>query len=90
MANEEQLAHLKQGIDYWNAWRQENDSIKIDLREADLRGAALHEANLAGVRLIGAQLVETNLESANLTGCQIYGISAWHLFLLNFSPGCSW
>src|SRR5262245_54568502 len=27
MANEEQLARLKQGVDHWNAWRHENNSL---------------------------------------------------------------
>jgi hypothetical protein len=31
MANEEQLAILKQGVDVWNRWRKENLEIEVDL-----------------------------------------------------------
>ena len=46
MANDEHVARLKQGVDHWNAWRQENDSIEIDFIKANLS-----EANLAGAYL---------------------------------------
>ena len=92
MANDEHVARLiKQGVNDWNAWRQEDESIEIDLSKADLfqanlAGANLSLADLTGANLTeviftGAQLVETNLENANLTGCHIYGISAWNLRL---------
>jgi hypothetical protein len=29
MANEEQLAILKQGVDVWNQWRKENENILV-------------------------------------------------------------
>lgn len=39
MANQEQLAILKQGVDAWNKWRAANLDVDIDLIEADLMGA---------------------------------------------------
>ena len=36
MANEEQLAILRQGVEVWNKWRLENPSIRINLIGADL------------------------------------------------------
>lgn len=34
MANDEQVALLKQGVAAWNAWRDENPDIDPDLFEA--------------------------------------------------------
>ena len=31
MANEEHVALLKQGVEVWNKWREENPDIKPDL-----------------------------------------------------------
>ncbi|MCP4143638.1 MAG: pentapeptide repeat-containing protein, partial [Chloroflexi bacterium] len=39
MANEEQLAILKQGVDVWNQWREKYPDVVIDLKEANLEGA---------------------------------------------------
>jgi hypothetical protein len=91
MANDEHVALLKQGIDAWNAWRDENAPICPDLGGANLRGAdlsganlygaALNEANLRGADLDAAQLVNSDLTGADLTGCRVYGVSAWGLKL---------
>ena len=35
MANEEQLKILKQGVDVWNKWREENPNVMIDLEQAN-------------------------------------------------------
>ena len=47
MADEQQLAILRQGSDAWNAWRQPNRNIRADLYEADLSGANLRGADLS-------------------------------------------
>jgi hypothetical protein len=44
MADEEQLAVLRQGSDAWNAWMEQNGRVRVDLSEA----ADLTEAYLAG------------------------------------------
>ena len=45
MANDEHVALLlKQGVAAWNAWRDENPDIRLDLTEADLGGANLNGA----------------------------------------------
>lgn len=72
MANEEHLEILKQGVDVWNRWREENPDIKPDLRKADLFGAVLKEANLSEANLSGANLdlallTRTDLNKANLS-----------------------
>ncbi len=61
MANPEHLDLLKQGVSVWNAWREENEGVQVDLREADLRGA-----DLRGAKLNGADLSEAILKRANL------------------------
>src|SRR5829696_14272 len=66
LANEEHVDRLKQDVEAWNAWREENPDIRPDLLEADLSGATL---------------IETNFTGADLTNCWIYGVSAWELKL---------
>lgn len=72
MANEEQLSILKQGVEVWNKWREENPDVEIDLRKADLRElnllrANLKESNLSRANLSGAFLHEVKLAGANLS-----------------------
>lgn len=62
MANEEQLAILKQGIWAWNEWYEKNPDVKIDLS-----GANLMETNLTNAFLINADLSEANLTKAILS-----------------------
>lgn len=73
MANEEQLAILKQGVEAWNNWRKKNENVnvKIDLEgaelgEAELGGADLSDAHLRGAYLRGTRLRGSVLHGANL------------------------
>ncbi len=91
MANEKHLALLKQGVETWNAWREENPDIRpnlrrvnpfrADLRGADLRGADLREAHLSGANLREANLREANLRDADLRWAHLRGedLSEAHL-----------
>jgi hypothetical protein len=38
MANEKHLAILRQGVEAWNAWREDHGDITPQLGGADLRG----------------------------------------------------
>jgi uncharacterized protein YjbI with pentapeptide repeats len=77
------LEILKQGVDAWNQWRNEQPSIPIDLSSGvfsgdDLRGANLSRAvltksNLRGADLRGADLRGATLYTANLTGARLGG-----------------
>ena len=58
MANPEQLDILKEGVEAWNAWRAENEGVKVDLSGADLIEADLNGADLQGADLNGAHLTE--------------------------------
>jgi uncharacterized protein YjbI with pentapeptide repeats len=66
MANEKEVALLKQGVGVWNEWRAENDWRLIDLSHTDLRGANLKGANLSHADLSGANLRAANLSHADL------------------------
>ncbi|MBP0021238.1 MAG: pentapeptide repeat-containing protein [Cyanobacteria bacterium SBLK] len=68
MADEEQLAILRRGVDEWNAWRLENRSVLVDLSSADFR-----DVNLNGVNLIGAKLIGVNFSEAELIGAKLIG-----------------
>lgn len=77
MANHEQLEILKQGVDVWNKWREENPEVDIRLAKARLEtvnlnhlnliGASLRHANLSDASLRWANLRESVLKSANLS-----------------------
>jgi uncharacterized protein YjbI with pentapeptide repeats len=85
MADEEQLAILRQGTEAWNAWRENHPDIRpdlrgailsgaalgADLRVADLRGANLDEADLFAAVLVGANLFGALLTKANLGGANL-------------------
>lgn len=78
MANPEHLKILKQGVEAWNKWREENPDIKPDLSQADLSGANLSEAffgtaDLSAANLSEADLSEAFLEEADLTGADLSG-----------------
>ncbi len=71
MANEEQLAILKEGVDVWNQWREENPDVEINLREVHfefriLGGVNLKRADLFGANFLNASLSKANLYEANL------------------------
>jgi uncharacterized protein YjbI with pentapeptide repeats len=68
MANEEHVALLKQGVDAWNAWRDEKPDIRPDLERADLTGVNLMRANLSRAALVQADLSEADLREADLRG----------------------
>ena len=77
MANEEQTAHLKEGVEAWNAWRAAHREVSPDLpgaplRGLDLTGAELEKANLKGADLRGTNLGEANLKGANLEGANFF------------------
>lgn len=80
MANPEHLELLMQGVETWNAWREEKlvcpdltdaplsniDLVSVNLHLADLRGT-----NLSGARLSMGNLIHTKFDNANLSGAII-------------------
>ncbi len=67
MANPEHLEILKQGVEVWNRWREENRKTPPDLSGADLSGADLKGADLSGADFTMADLSGANLSGANLS-----------------------
>jgi hypothetical protein len=49
MANPEHLQILEQGVETWNAWREQNTGIRPDLSKANLGEANLSWASLIEV-----------------------------------------
>lgn len=82
MANEEHLKILKQGVEWWNRWREVSDVIRPDLSEADLYRADLIKAKLYGANLTSADLSEADLYRANLTSADL---SKAYLHRANFN-----
>ena len=73
MADEEQLALLRQGVAEWNEWRKQNPDIRIDLSEANLSDADLSDAILTSADLYRAILYGANLTGADLSGVNLTG-----------------
>ncbi len=73
MADEKQLARLRENVAAWNEWREENLGVRPDLSAADLSGADLREANLRGADLCGADLSGADLSGADLSGTDLSG-----------------
>jgi hypothetical protein len=68
MANSNHLDVLRQGVEVWNKWRDENPDLeKPDLSGADLNMANLNMANFSGADLSGAILRGASLFHANLS-----------------------
>ena len=63
MANPEHLKILKQGVEVWNRWREENPEVWPNLFDARLLGE-----ELPGVDLNHANLIQVQLAHANLAG----------------------
>src|SRR5260370_37560157 len=68
MANQEHLDILKQGVEVWNKWREDNPGI-----EPDLGCAKLQQAKLSGVNLKDTMLMCVNFTAANLQGADLCG-----------------
>jgi uncharacterized protein YjbI with pentapeptide repeats len=78
LVNEEHLAILKQGVEVWNKWRENNPSITPDLSGAylfkvDLSFAYLGRANLSGADLSFAYLIRANLSGARFIRANLSG-----------------
>jgi uncharacterized protein YjbI with pentapeptide repeats len=85
MANEEQLAILRQGVEVWNKWRKDQRwDLQIDLRGANLTYANLREADLSDVDLSDADLSYANLIDALLSSANLRKA---HLYAVTFNKG---
>jgi len=78
MAKPEHLDKLKESVEIWNEWRDDNPGIApalwgADLEETDLRGADLKRADLEEADLSGADLGDADLRGAKLRGANLRG-----------------
>jgi uncharacterized protein YjbI with pentapeptide repeats len=86
MADPKHLKIIKQGVEAWNKWRDENDKIKTDhikavlsgtnvtdVNEVELSKAELIKADLSGAKLNGADLSGANLIGVNFSGVNFSG-----------------
>lgn len=71
MADPEHMEILKQGVEAWNIWRNENPDIVPNLNEANLVGAYITGVNLSGASLVGADLERANFLEANFVGAYL-------------------
>jgi uncharacterized protein YjbI with pentapeptide repeats len=75
MANDEDLARIRQGVTVWNDWREHAPGHRADLSEANLS-----KAHFSGADLRGADLSEANFSATNLTWqMKRLGVSATNL-----------
>jgi hypothetical protein len=72
MANPEHLEILKQGVDVWNRWREDNPTIRPDLQEAVLNSFDLASFVLTESNLTKAQLRDARLRGAALQGAVLF------------------
>jgi uncharacterized protein YjbI with pentapeptide repeats len=98
MADEQQVAALRQGKDAWNAWRQQNPGVTPDLRGAvfvrdraspDLRGADLSHAKLRDTSFAFAHLTGADLIAADLTNAKLVGTYLDHAHLTDANLTCA-
>lgn len=88
MANQEQLALLRQGVDAWNTWREQHPDVQPDLSAANLSRMDLSEANLSDTDLSKANLKRADLWGADLQDTdltEVIGLSAEQLAGTNLS-----
>lgn len=87
MANQEHVDRLKQGVEQWNAWREQNREIQPDLSGANLGDADLRNADLSNASLSGADLGDTDLSGANLSKTELrdVGLSNTNLIRTNLN-----
>jgi uncharacterized protein YjbI with pentapeptide repeats len=66
MADEKYVKILEQGVEAWNAWREQNPEVAPDLRAMNLREKNLEGIDFRATDLSNANLHQTNLSKANL------------------------
>jgi hypothetical protein len=71
MANRDQLAILRSGVNDWNAWKLAHPAETPDLNQVDLAEINLSGANLKGARLIEANFNRADLSQVNLSGANL-------------------
>jgi uncharacterized protein YjbI with pentapeptide repeats len=71
MANPEHLKILQQGVEVWNAWREQHEDIRPNLSHADLSSARLSRAHLNHADLSSVHLSRAHLNRADLSSARL-------------------
>ena len=71
MADQSQVALIRQGSEVWNEWRSKNRNVAIDLSNAPLGDIKLPKADLSGARLDGIHLRWAYMREAQLSGASL-------------------
>ena len=83
MTNEDPVDVLRQGVEYWNNWREQNPGVSVNLAHANLQGlfqtglsikgftAPLSRVNFSNAILCGAFMEGANLSHADLSGADL-------------------
>ena len=66
MANEKHIEILRQGVEVWNKWREDNPEVR-----PDLIGATFLRVNLEGANLSGANLANARVSSTSFSNVQL-------------------
>jgi uncharacterized protein YjbI with pentapeptide repeats len=91
MANPEHLEILKQGVEVWNKWREDNPSIIPDLIEADLENQILDGFNFETANLMGSNLFLADFQEANFKHAQLGELTFFGSFnYANFTGANLW
>jgi len=75
MANEKHLEIIRQGVEQWNQWREDNPEIEPDLSDVDLSNLKLNNANLSDTDLRRSILKNTDFRGANLVRADLRSAS---------------
>lgn len=73
MANSEHVKSIKEGVDFWNKWRNENPDILPDLGWANLVSLNLNGIELNGCNLKLAFCRDSSLVNAQFKNANLYG-----------------
>jgi uncharacterized protein YjbI with pentapeptide repeats len=75
MPNEKHFEIIKQGVQGWNQWREDNPDIEPDLSDVDLSDRKLNNANLSDTDLRRSILKNTDFRGANLVRADLRSAS---------------
>ena len=73
MADEVQLKILKQGVEVWNSWRQDNRGQNAVLSNAEFRGADLSGIDFRMADLRNSLLIDVDLRNSDLNEAKFVG-----------------
>ena len=82
MANEEHLKILKQGVEVWNRWIEDNPEITPNFKDAVLIGYDFTDANFTGADFSKAYLVNVNFSDSKLI-CAFFPFADLSKVILN-------